>query len=63
MGLCGAIAHTLFNEKLRSGTESFLVFLSTQSFLAFGNFEYSKFLNNFSAFFSKIEQQAKENTN
>ena len=31
---------TLFYKKLRSG-------LSTQSFLIFGDFEYSKFLNNF----------------
>ena len=47
--------YTLFYKKLMSG-------LSTQSFLAFCDFEYSKFLNSLLTFFSKIEQQAKENT-
>ena len=41
---------TFFDKKFRSG-------LSTQSFLAFYDFEYSKFLNSFLTFFSKIEQQ------
>ena len=41
---------THFHEKARSG-------LSTESFLAFCDFKYSKFLN----IFLKIEQQAKEN--
>ena len=42
-----------FYQKLRSG-------LSSESFLAFCNFEYSKFLNS-SLTFSLIEQQAKQN--
>ena len=47
--------YTLFDKILRSG-------LCTQSFLAFCDFEYSNFLDSFSTFFSKIEQQTKENT-
>ena len=38
--------HAIFNKKLRSGP-------STESFLVFGDFEYSKFLNSFLAFFLK----------
>ena len=33
-----------------------------ESFLAFCDFEYSKFLSSFLTFFLKIEQQPKENT-
>ena len=47
--------HTFFYKKLRSS-------VSTQSFLAFSDFEYSKFLDSFLTFFSKIEQQAEENS-
>ena len=35
--------------------------LSTQSFLTFCDFEYSKFFKQFLNIFSEIEQQAKEN--
>ena len=51
VGLIVLTKYTLLNTKLRSGP-------SPESFLAFCNFEYSKFLN----IFLEKEQQTNENT-
>ena len=47
--------YTLFYENLSRASV-------LKSFLAFSDFQYSKFLDSFFTFFSKIEQQAKEST-